>query len=46
MRRIIGCDVMELAPIPALHHADFTAAKLAHLLMGLAWQERQGQKIQ
>ena len=44
--RIIGCDVMELAPIPALHHADFTAAKLAHLLMGLAWQERQGQKIQ
>lgn len=38
--RIIGCDVMELAPIAGLHHADFTAAKLAHLLMGLAWQER------
>lgn len=41
---IIGCDVMELAPIPMLHHADFTAAKLTHLLMGLAWQERQKEK--
>lgn len=39
--RIVGCDVMELAPIQGLHHADFTAAKLAHLLMGLAWQQRQ-----
>lgn len=37
---IIGMDVMELAPIKGLHHADFTAAKLAHLLMALAWQER------
>lgn len=39
--KILGCDVMELAPIPGLHHADYTAAKLTHLLMGLAWQERQ-----
>lgn len=39
--RIAGCDVMELAPIAGLHHADFTAAKLAHLLMGLAWHERE-----
>lgn len=38
---IAGIDVVELAPIPGLHHADFTAAKLAHLLMALAWEERQ-----
>lgn len=35
---VIGMDVAELAPIPDLHHASFTAAKLVHLLMGLAWQ--------
>lgn len=39
--RVIGLDIMELAPIPGLHHADFTAAKLTHLLMGLAWDSRQ-----
>lgn len=33
--RIIGFDVVELAPIAGLHHADFTAAKLVHLLMTL-----------
>lgn len=37
-RHVIGLDVTELAPIAGLHHADYTAAKLAHLLMGLAWQ--------
>ncbi len=35
-RRLIGFDVVELAPIEGLHHADFTAAKLVHMLMGLA----------
>ncbi|WP_165066968.1 agmatinase family protein [Desulfovibrio sp. ZJ200] len=35
-RQIAGLDVVELAPIPGLHHADFTAAKLTHLLMALA----------
>lgn len=39
--RVIGLDVVELAPIPSLHHASFTAAKLTHLLMGLAWQSQQ-----
>ena len=34
-RTIVGCDVVELAPIPGLHHADFTAAKLTQRLMGL-----------
>lgn len=32
---IVGCDVVELAPIEGLHHADFTAAKLTQRLMGL-----------
>ncbi len=35
-RRLLGFDVVELAPIPGLHHADFTAARLVHSLMGLA----------
>ncbi|MDO5535949.1 MAG: agmatinase [Desulfovibrionaceae bacterium] len=35
-RRLIGFDVVELAPIQGLHHADFTAAKLVHALMGMA----------
>lgn len=37
---VIGLDVVELAPIAGLHHADFTAAKLVHLLMGLAGASR------
>ena len=35
-RTVGGLDVVELAPIPGLHHADFTAAKLVHALMGFA----------
>jgi agmatinase len=35
-REIVGFDVVELAPVPGLHHADFTAAKLVHVLMTLA----------
>ncbi|MDR2572954.1 MAG: agmatinase [Desulfovibrio sp.] len=35
-REIVGFDVVELAPVPGLHHADFTAAKLVHALMALA----------
>ena len=35
-RVVAGLDVVELAPIPGLHHADFTAAKLVHALMGFA----------
>ena len=33
---MVGMDVVELAPLPGLHHADFTAAKLTHALMGFA----------
>lgn len=41
--KIVGLDVVELAPIENLHHANFTAAKLAHLLMGLAVTERKSE---
>jgi agmatinase len=34
-RRIVGFDVVELAPIKSLHHADFAAALLTQTLMGL-----------
>lgn len=34
-RTVIGMDVMEFAPLPPLHYADFTAAKLVYCLMGM-----------
>lgn len=40
--RIAGMDVVELAPIRGLHHADFTAARLVYALMGAAWRSREG----
>jgi agmatinase len=32
---VVACDLVELAPSPDLHHADFTAARLAHKLIGM-----------
>jgi agmatinase len=34
--RVVACDVVELAPQPGLHHADFTAARLVYKLIGFA----------
>ncbi len=34
-RNVIGFDVVELAPIPGLHHPDYTVARLIFNLMGL-----------
>jgi agmatinase len=34
--RVVAADVVELAPVPGLHHADFTAASLVFWLIGLA----------
>lgn len=34
-RRVIGADVVELAPLKGLHFADFTAAQLVHRLLAL-----------
>lgn len=33
---VVACDVVELAPIEGLHHADFTAARLVYKLIGHA----------
>ena len=35
-RRIVGCDIVELAPIKGLHHADVTAAKLISKILNYA----------
>lgn len=34
--RVIGADIVELAPIAGLHHCDYTSAKLAYRIIGLA----------
>jgi agmatinase len=36
--RIVGLDVVELAPLKGLHHADFAAALMTQTLMGFARQ--------
>jgi agmatinase len=33
-KNVIGLDVVELSPIPGLHHPDFTIAKLIYKLIG------------
>jgi len=33
---VVAADVVELAPVEGLHHADFLAARLVHRLIGLA----------
>jgi hypothetical protein len=32
----VACDVVELAPMAGLHHADFTVARLVYKLIGFA----------
>ena len=32
---VVAADVVELAPSPELHHADFTVARLVHKLIGM-----------
>ena len=39
-RTVVGCDVVELAPIAGLHFADFTAARLTHAIMGMTQRAR------
>lgn len=39
-RDVLGFDVVELAPVPGLHAADFAAARLTYALMGLVERER------
>ncbi len=35
--RVVACDLVELAPAPGLHMADFAAARLAYKLIGMAF---------
>lgn len=35
---VVACDVVELAPSPGLHHADFTAARLIYKLIGMQFE--------
>ena len=37
--RVVGCDVVELAPIEGLHHADFTIARLVYKLIGMRFRD-------
>jgi len=40
-RTIMGFDVVELAPVPHLHHCDYVAAKITYFLMGLTARRNQ-----
>lgn len=40
-KRIVGCDVVELAPVKGLSHPDLTAAKLTYKIMNYAFINRQ-----
>lgn len=39
-RNIIGLDLVEVAPMPGYHAAEFTAAKLLYYLMGIIQRSR------
>jgi len=39
-KRIVGCDVVELAPVKGVPHADLTAAKLTYKLMNYAFLKK------
>ncbi len=41
-KQVVGCDIVELAPIPGLHAPDFLVAKLAYRLLGAIFQGRNG----
>ena len=38
-RNIVGCDVVELAPVDGGHASDFTCARLAYRMMGLRFRD-------
>jgi agmatinase len=40
-RRVIGCDVVELAPIGGLHASDYTVARLIYNLFGMIGRNSQ-----
>jgi agmatinase len=36
---VVGCDVVELAPVPGIHHPDFTTARLVYKLIGMRFRD-------
>jgi agmatinase len=38
--RVVGCDLVELAPLPELHACDYTAAALAYKMLSYAFEGR------
>lgn len=38
-REVVGCDVVELAPVPGLHAPDFLVARLVYKLIGYRFQD-------
>jgi len=38
-KKVVGFDIMELAPIEGLHHPQFTCASLMYTMMGAFWGE-------
>jgi agmatinase len=43
-RRIVGFDVVELAPVKGVNHPDLTAARLVYKLLNLAFTTSQSRK--
>ncbi|HSL40838.1 MAG TPA: arginase family protein, partial [Desulforhopalus sp.] len=41
-RRLVGFDLVELAPRPGDHGADFAAAQLVYLVMGMVVRNQGG----
>lgn len=37
-REVVGCDVVELAPVPGLHAPDFLVAKLIYKILGYRFE--------
>lgn len=41
-RTVVGCDVVELAPVPGMRAADFTVARLVYKLLGYRFERGRG----
>ena len=44
-KTIVGCDIVELAPVKGVSHPDLTAAKLTYKLMNYAFMRRPGSRL-
>lgn len=43
--RVVACDLVELAPAPGLHAADFAAARLAYKLIGMRFPKESRARV-